>query len=157
MRRPSAAATAVAVILAALLLVAKASAGSPTRASWALAANRDCAAANTRIRALPLPQTSKLLIRDTRSTLAISKQVTRQLSLIPRPRRERAAILKLLTNSRTQNRIVHEQLLPALVGKNQQRIQRTAAELKPLGTRFNKLARSLGARVCAENPAPHGP
>lgn len=144
-------------MLAALLVAAQASAGSPTRASWALAANRVCASANTRIRALPTPLTAKLLIRDTRSTLAISKQVTQQLSLIPAPKRERATIGKLLTNSRAQNSIVQHRLLPALVARKQSRVRQVAARLRPLGTRFNKLARSLGARVCAENPAPHGP
>jgi len=142
---------------AALLVATQASAGAPTRGGWALAANQDCAAANSRIRALPLPATRKLLVRDTRSTLAISKQVTRQLSLIPRPKRERPAILKLLANSRTQNGIVQKRLLPALVRKNQRLVQRAAVQLKPLGTRFNRMARALGARVCAENPAPHGP
>lgn len=157
MKGTIASALAGAATLAALLVVSQASAGSPTRASWAAAANQKCAAANARIRALPKATTLPVLIRDTRSTLGVSKQLTNQLSLIPVPRRERMSVHTLLTNSRAQNSIVEERLLPALRTGAQSRVHQVTAELKPLGTRFNKLARSLGAVVCAENPAPHGP
>jgi hypothetical protein len=133
-----------------------ANAGSPTRASWAAAANRDCAAANANVRALPKPTTRRRLIDDVRSTLIISKRVTRQLSLIPSPSRERSAIGKLLANSRRQNSIVQNQLLPALINGSQSRAQNAVAVLDPLGRSFNRMARALGARICAENPEPQG-
>lgn len=149
-------AIACAVTLAALLAATQAAAGSPTRASWAAAANRDCAAVNAKVRAMPKPKTLRLLIADTRSTLALSKRVTRKLSLIPRPLPERALIAKLLANSRVQNRIFQDQLLPALTAGDAAGVQQAANELKPLGPAFNRMARSLGARICAENPAPQG-
>jgi hypothetical protein len=105
---------------------------------------------------MPKPKTLRLLIADTRSTLALSKRLTRQLSVIPRPLSERGLIAKLLANSRAQNRIFQDQLLPALTARDEAAIQQAANELKPLGPAFNKMARSLGARICAENPAPQG-
>lgn len=150
----SAAAGAVTVV--GLLVVNQGAAGSPTRASWSTDANRDCAVIYARIRALPKPTTKQRFIADTRSALRLAKLLVRQLSRIPVPDAMHQRVHKLLTNQRTQDRIFEYQLLPALTNGEQKRIQRAAKELQPLDAQFNRLARSLGARVCAENPSPQG-
>jgi hypothetical protein len=137
-------------------LATNAAAGQPTRASWAAAGNRHCAVANAQVRALPKATTRAPLIADIRHTLVIAKRLTRELGLIPKPSHEVHLIGELLANSRKQDSIVQRQLLPALIKRQAHRVQRAATELKPLGTRYNKIARTLGARICAESPTPSG-
>ena len=147
---------ACAALVVALLVATEATAGSPTRASWAAAANRYCTVANTQIRALPKVTTRAQLIGDSRAILVIARRETRQLVRILRPPRERSLIGKLIANSRKQNTIVQKQLLPALSRGDSSRVQYLLSELKPLGTRYNKIARRLGARICAQTPSPSG-
>lgn len=147
---------ACAALGVALLVATEATAGSPTRASWAAAANRYCSVGNAQIRALPKMTTGARLIHDIRATLVIARRETRQLARIPRPPRERSLIGKLIANSRKQNTIFQKQLLPALLRGDSSRVQYLLSELKPLGTRYNKIARRLGARICAQNPSPSG-
>ena len=156
---PSVKATALAAcaaLVVALLVATEATAGSPTRASWAAAANRYCTVGNAQIRALPKVTTGARLIGDSRAILVVAKRETRQLARIPRPPRERSLIGKLIANSRKQDTIVQKQLLPALIRGDSSRVQYLLSELKPLGTRYNKIARRLGARICAKNPSPAG-
>ena len=147
---------ACAALVVALLAATVAVAGSPTRASWAAAANRYCTVANTQIRALPKVTTRAQLIGDSRAILVIAKRETRQLARILRPPRERSLIGKLIANSRKQNTIFQKQLLPALISGDSSRVQYLLSELKPLGIRYNKIARRLGARICAQTPSPSG-
>jgi hypothetical protein len=60
-------------------------------------------------------------------------------------------IRKLLTISRTQNRIIQDQILPALIAHDQAGLQQALGYLKPLIPQFNRVARTLGARICAQN------
>ena len=148
--------TAATTIVLALVLGPGASAGTPTTATWAAAANAVCASGNAGIRALPKPTTPALLVGDIRKTLTLAQHLTSRLAQIPRPPAESRAIGTLLSVSRTQNSIVAQRLLPALVRGDQAAATSAGNALGPLDTRFNRLARSLGARVCAENPAPAG-
>jgi hypothetical protein len=145
-----------AVALTAFVSVPPVAAGAPTRASWAAAANRTCAAGYAEIRALPKPKTKSIFIADVRRTLRIGKRLTRQLSAIPAPPSERGTIRKLVTAGRALNRGIQLRLLPAMVKGNWDVAQRITESMDPLNARFNRLSRSLGARVCAENPAPRG-
>jgi hypothetical protein len=140
----------------ALLATTPAMAGTRTSAGWATAANKACAAAYAKIRTLPSPTTRDRYIADLRGILTISEQLSRQLAEIPRPTRESRAISQLLSLLNAANNLVEHRLLPAFISGDQAATARASTESGRLGTRFNTLARSLGARVCAANPAPHG-
>jgi hypothetical protein len=144
------------IMLVGLLFVAQAIAGTPTRASWAAAANHVCASMNAKVRALPKPITPARYLVDIRGTLRIAKQGTRELAQIPAPKSEASTIGKLLAVSRSQNRLVQRQFLPALLAGDVQRAKRIAKQGSRLNTQLNRMARSLAARVCAKNPAPQG-
>jgi hypothetical protein len=145
-----------AALVVALLVASEAGAGSPTRASWAAAANRYCSVASAQVIALPKPTTLPRLIADFRGTLVIAKRETRQLARIARPPRERSLIGKLLANSRKQDSI-SQKLLQALIEGDLSRARFLGTEIDPLNTRYDKIARKLGARICAEiNPFPSG-
>src|SRR5262249_55760793 len=88
------------ILLAALLLAAgQASAASPTRASWAAAANRRCAVAYAAIRRLPAITTATF-VPDLRATLRIGRTLNNQLAAIPAPASERASVRRLIAISR---------------------------------------------------------
>jgi hypothetical protein len=144
------------VVLLALAAAPQAGAGTPTEAGWAKAANRACAVSYAKAEALPRAVTSDLLIADLRATLLISKQLTRQLSQIPRPASTRSSVAKLLSLANSGNSLVEEKLLPALATGDRNGAMRFAAQSDQIGARFNSLARTLGARTCAENPTPRG-
>jgi hypothetical protein len=152
----AAVASAGAVAIATLLLAGQAAAGAPTKASWAAAANRACAGSYATVRALPKPTTHARLIATLRGLLRVGEQLTNQLARIPAPRAERQPIAKLLYVSRRQDSLIKHRLLPAVFQGDFLLYQRTATQLTPLGRLFNRLSRSLGARVCAENPSPQG-
>jgi hypothetical protein len=152
----AAVASAGAVALATLLLAGQAAAGAPTKASWAAAANRACADNYATVRTLPKPTTHARLIAFLRGSARIEQQLTGQLARIPVPRAERQPIAKLLYVSRKEISLVKYRLLPAVLQGDFLLYQRTAVQLNPLGKLFNKLSRSLGARVCAEDVSPQG-
>jgi hypothetical protein len=129
---------------------------TPTRASWAAAANRVCTASYAQIRALPKPRTHALYVSDVRKDLQIAQQVDARLAAIPRPAAERPKIAKLLTLSHQQEAVIEHAFLPALLQGDFLALERASARLKPLGNLSNKLARALGARVCAQDPSPQG-
>jgi hypothetical protein len=146
---------AIAMLLA-LVVASQAGAGQPTAAAWATAANRACVASYAKVKALPRPTTAGILITDLRATLRISKQLTRQLTLIPAPESKRRMIGRLVTLANSGNSIVEQKLLPALLNGDEKAATRLAAQSNQIGARFNTIARALGARICAENPAPQG-
>lgn len=138
----------------ALVGASQAAAGGPTKAGWAAAANKACAASYAQVRALPRPATRDVLVADLRATLRLSKQLTHELSQIPAPPSERRMIGQLLTLANAGNKIVEQKLLPALINGDQIAVKRFAAQSDRIGARFNTIARALGARTCAENPQP---
>jgi hypothetical protein len=143
-------------ILFSLVAAPQAGAGSPTKASWAAAANKACGASYAKVDALPRPTTRALLIADLHATLQISKRLMHQLSQIPAPAAERGTIGQLLTLENSGDGIVDQKLLPALLNGDQAAAARFAAQSNRIGARFNTIARTLGARICAENPVPQG-
>ena len=145
------------LVLAALLVaVGDANAAAPTRASWAAAANKRCAVAYAAIRRLP-KLTTATIVPDLRATLRIGKALTTQLAAIPAPANERATVRRLIAISRGEI-VLLQQYLAAIDAGDQAAVKRLAAKIANdrSGDRFNAFARSLGARVCAENPEPQG-
>lgn len=129
---------------------------TPTKASWATAANASCRVANAEVRKLPKITTAQVLLADLRATGRISVQLTAKLAAIPRPSSERVMIASLLTNYRTATRLIVEQLVPALERGDQALASRLVDKLDKLDPQGNRLALALGARVCAQNPEPSG-
>ena len=151
MRLRLASATVVVIIGA----VGSAGASTPTRASWAAAANKICGKANAFVRSLPTPTTQKVFIADARATIRISPGVDRALAAIPRPANERSKIQALIAASQLETSLL-PQFLRAMTRNDQGSMRRLGGRLDRLDSRFNALARQLGARVCAENPEPQG-
>jgi hypothetical protein len=143
-------------VVALLVAPSLATAASPTRASWAAAANTSCATVNAYVRSRPAPQTVAQLILFYRDVLAKTKPEASALASIPAPAADRPAIARLVAILRLQNREVEHQLIPAFVRREQAAVESVGALLVRQGSRFNAIARSLGARVCAENPSPGG-
>jgi len=129
---------------------------TPTKASWATAANASCHVANAEVRRLPRITTAQVLLADVRATGRISVKLTAKLAAIPRPSSERVMIASLLTNYRTATRLILEQLVPALERGDQALASRLVDKLDELDPQANRLALALGARVCAQNPEPSG-
>jgi hypothetical protein len=78
-----------------------------------------------------------------------------KLAAIPRPSSESNVIGSLLANSRKGQRVIAE-MIPAIQRGNQATMNRLPRNSDKLNTQFNRLALTLGARVCAENPTPSG-
>jgi hypothetical protein len=148
--------TAIVSILIAMLAAPGAGAATPTKASWATAADATCRSANAAIRRLPKITSTTVLLTDLRATGRIAASLDAKLTAIPRPSVERRPIASLLATSRTETRLILEQLVPALERGDQSAASRLVNTSDKLGTQFNRLARALGARVCAENPEPSG-
>jgi hypothetical protein len=147
----------IGVVIGALLLGAgHAVASPPTRASWAAAANKHCAVANAKVRRLPKIAASTL-IPDIRATLRIGKVLTAQLAAIPVPVSERATVRTLMAISHGQIALLQKYVDAVDAGDLAavKRLTTTIANDRS-GDRYNAVARSLGARVCAENPDPQG-
>ncbi len=143
-------------VAAALVAVGHAGAAAPTRATWAGAANKRCAVAYAAIRRLPTITTATF-VSDLRATLRIGKTLNNQLAAIPVPASEVPTVRKLIAISRGQATLL-EQYLAAIDAGDQATVKRLATRIAKdtSGDRFNAIARSLGARVCAENPQPQG-
>ncbi len=131
-------------------------AGSPTRTSWARAADAICAAGNAQITALPQISTEATLIKDIRSIGQIATHGDVELAAVPRPEAERRSIASLLSNGQTEANLTLKQLLPAEERGDATVANVLAKTLGKLGNEYNALARSLGAPTCAVNPTPSG-
>jgi hypothetical protein len=143
-------------LLASVIATSAAATTTPTKASWATAANASCRVLNAEVRKLPKVTTAKVLLADVRATGRISVQLTAKLAAIPRPSSERVMITSLLTSYRTATRLIVEQLVPALERGDQALASRLVDKLDKLDPQGNRLALALGARVCAQNPEPSG-
>jgi hypothetical protein len=146
---------ALIVVACALAAAVPASAGTPTKASWAAAANSTCRVAYARIRKLPKATTPALFLADARATLRIATPMDSRVAAIPRPAGERAQIAALVANSRAQEPLF-QKLIQALARGDGVTAQGIVKKLGPIGDRYNRLALALGATVCAENPQPSG-
>jgi hypothetical protein len=144
------------VMVAALVAGAVARPSPPTKkAGWADAANAVCARQNAAIRALPR-ETTQTIVYDFEAIAHLVRQANSQLDSIARPVGERATIESLLAASRSQLRLLSNEILPKLAHG----LPATAAEigkLNALSVVYNAKARLLGAKVCAENPVPQAP
>jgi hypothetical protein len=143
-------------LLASVIATSAAATTTPTKASWATAANASCRVLNAEVRKLPKVTTAKVLLADVRATGRISVQLTAKLAAIPRPSSERVMITSLLTSYRTATRLIVEQLVPALERGDQAVASRLVDKLDKLDPQGNRLALALGASVCAQNPEPSG-
>jgi hypothetical protein len=141
-------------LLASFAQVGFASGTDPaTTASWAKAANNVCAEENAQIRMLPRIS-SRNLISDLRATVRIASRADAELSAIPRPPTVNRSLKEMLSIIREQSALVTNQLLPALKRGDSAAYRRVGKTINGLNARYNALARSLGANVCAENPQP---
>jgi hypothetical protein len=143
------------VFLAALVAAAAATAATPTKQSWATAANAACRTANAKVRRLPTITSSQVWVTDSQAILRMASWLDAKLAAIPRPTNERKAIASLLATSQTQDRLLRE-AIPAMEHGDQVALSPLVTELQKLGNQYNRIALALGARVCAENPAPSG-
>jgi hypothetical protein len=134
--------------------------GVPTKGSWAGAANAICATANLQISQLPAETSLPVVVADARAIIRIAAQAHEQIAAIPRPPAEAAVISALLANDDKGHTLMVKQLT-ALGNPRPTRsvgagYTRAGKELETLGSTYNAMARSLGARVCAFNPSPGG-
>jgi hypothetical protein len=127
-----------------------------TTASWAKAANNVCAEENARIRMLPKITSQKHLISDMQAIVQIASRADAKLSAIPRPPTVSRSLKEMLSIIREQSDLVRNQLLPALQRGDAPAYRRLGKTINGLNARYNTLARSVGANVCAENPQPSG-
>src|SRR5262249_620384 len=123
--------------------------------SWAAAANKLCAQANTFVRSLPKPTTRARLVADIRAIDRYAERWLPRFAAIPQPLSERAAIQDLIATFRKESR-VDNQLLPAFLRGDQATAQALSAQADRLDSHFNAAARRLGAHTCALNPEPSG-
>jgi hypothetical protein len=98
--------------------------------------------------------TRDLAVADLRAVVRLSKHLTQQLSRIPVPPSERSTVGQLLQLAISGNSILERQLVPALLMDDEVAVARYSTQSSQIGARFNAVARALGARICAENPAP---
>jgi hypothetical protein len=141
--------------IAALAAAGSATAATPTKASWATAADATCRTVNAQIRRLPKITSNQVFVADLRATVRIGAAMNAKLAAIPRPASERKAIGSLLAITVAQQRLFDE-MIPAVQRGDQATMSRLAAKGDKLNTQYNRLALTLGARVCAENPQPSG-
>ena len=152
-RRACFCATAVSASLA---LTAGAAAATPSKSSWARAANSICARADAEVRMLPTPTSKRILIADIRAMAAIATRAYADLAAIPVPRSERHQVELLVAVGRRGTSLSVHQLVSAVQRNDSTAARRLERRLTESESRYNATARALGARVCAENPAPSG-
>ena len=145
----------VAVLLAALFVVAAATAAAPTKSGWAKAANSACAVENTQVRSLP-KVTSQTFIADLKAIAKYATQLVNRLVAIPRPSSEAAPIAAMIAKLEAQNRLVLGTAIPAAQHGDAATANRALARVGTLGDQSTALARRLGATACAANPTPNG-
>jgi hypothetical protein len=143
------------MLLAALVAAASATAATPTKKSWAAAANAACRTVNAKVRKLPTVTSSQVWVSDTQAILRMASSLDAKLAAIPRPSIERTAIASLLATARTQERLLRG-AIPAMERGDQAALSTVATENERLSNRYNTLSLALGASVCAENPVPSG-
>jgi hypothetical protein len=142
-------------LLASFAQVGSASGTDPaTTESWAKAANSVCAEENARIRILPKITSQKHLISDMQAIVQIASRADAKLSAIPRPPTLSRSLEQMLSIIREQSDLVTNQLLPALRRGDAPAYRRLGKTINGLNARYNRLARAVGANVCAENPQP---
>jgi hypothetical protein len=138
-------------MLCAGLTIAVASGASPSRTSWARAANAICTAENVEIARLPDAKTTALLISEFPTVIRFQESVDSKMAAVPRPDNERAMIASLLALDRKVEVVGMTKLLPEIrrhpSSWSASQINR---KFQTLGGKYNALARELGATVCAE-------
>ena len=139
---------------AAFVAAASAATATPTKASWASAANNICRTGNAAIRRLPRI-TAQTFLADLSATLRIAAWENGKLAVVPRPASELKLITSFLATSQKQEGAV-EQVDAAVMRGDKAALKPLLAEAARLGTQYNRQALALGARVCAQNPTPSG-
>ena len=143
-------------LIAALAAPIGAMAASPTKASWANAANTICARANAQVERLPSPTSSRILVSDLRAVGTIATRASASLAAIPEPASELRQIEAFLAIGRRQTALSLHKLLPALQNDDSAAALRLTRQIAALGSQYNAKARALGAHACAVNPTPSG-
>jgi hypothetical protein len=141
-------------LVAALAAAASGAAATPTKESWATAANNVCRTGDAAVRKLP-KLTAQTYLADLSATLRIAEWADRKLAVIPRPPSELRMITSFLATSKKVER-VQAQVGSALVRGDKAALKPLLAEAGRLDTQYNHQALALGARVCAQSPTPSG-
>ncbi len=142
--------------MAALVTVSFASA-TPTRASWAKAANVVCATADGQVRALPVVTVSTFL-SDSIAWSRIGETTVKAFDAIPRPQSEAGTIATMATIEEKEELLLRASIAAYERGPAFAKAwaKTYGAKASAMNTHFNALARQVGANVCAENPSPSG-
>jgi hypothetical protein len=138
-----------------LLIVPAAEGSSPTKASWAKAADAICARADAKVRHLPKITTNAIFVSDFKAIVRLDTSLDGSLAAVPAPPAESLTIASLLANDRSQRRLIAEGLVALARGKSS-RSSALFKQAEGLGTAYDRIARSLGASVCAISPTPDG-
>jgi hypothetical protein len=148
-------AVVVAVLLVALLMAAAAAGATPTRASWAKAANSVCAVENTQVRSLP-KVTSQTFLADLEAIAKYATQAVNRLAAIPPPPAEGELIASMIAKIKAQNKLVLGTAIPAARHGDAATTNSAMARVGKLGDQATTVARRVGAATCAANPTPNG-
>jgi hypothetical protein len=141
-------------LVAALAAAASGAAATPTKGSWATAANSICRTGNAAVRKLP-KITAQTYLADLSATIRIAAWEDGKLAVIPRPPSEVKMITSFLATSQKAEGVL-EQVGSAVVRGDKASLKPLLAEGAKLGAQYNRQALALGARVCAQNPTPSG-
>jgi hypothetical protein len=134
---------------------AAATAATPTKRSWATAANGICHTANAEVRKLPTITSTQVWVSDSRTILRLTASFDAKIAAIPQPPSERNLIASLLATERTGERLLREEIA-ALQRGDRVTLTLLGPEANNATKTYNSQARQLGAWVCAENPVPSG-
>jgi hypothetical protein len=143
------------VLALAAVWVGPATASSPTKASWARAANAVCRSVNGDVQHLPTLTSAGTAVSDLRAIERITLTADTEIAAIPRPLIERGSIERLLSNQASQ-RSVAAQIALAVKRNDALGESSHGAQLAKLSRKYNAIAQSLGAAVCADTPTPSG-
>jgi hypothetical protein len=138
-----------AVVAIALVTSTLAAAHPSTKPSWAAAANAICGKGNARVRRLPNGTSPLVLASNFHAIAGIVSEENAKLSVIARPLKERRRIEAFLSASRGLV-LLYRQAATAEERRNRAATLRVLAKIDKLGSQYNVIARTLGARVCAE-------
>ncbi len=141
-------------VVAALSAASSGAATTPTKGSWATAANGICRAGNAAIRKLPRI-TAQTYLADLSATIRIAAWEDGKLAVIPRPPSELKMITSFLATSQKAEGVL-ERVGSAVVRGDKAALKPLLADGAKLGAQYNRQALALGARVCAQNPTPSG-
>lgn len=136
----------------AVVTASTASAGAPTRASWAQGANRICRAELTKMHAVPRPAQNDYpgLVAYLDRAVAITTPYTDRIAALPRPASERKLIAQFVSIQRgavKQIRLLQDAVRAHDIG----RIAGIALVLGKRGQTSDRIARKLGAAACASS------